>query len=109
MLRLSAEWTKLLDTYEELHSDPRNQFCHDVSIPLIITSFPLAVFGAGLAVAMVMVVLGGFFVALGHRFEGHAPDLIDDPRQLAVAVIWWLERRGIEFDKPIKSTVESRK
>ena len=109
MLRLSAEWTKLLDSFEELHTEPRNQFCHDIGIPLVLASFPLALFGAGLAVAMTLVIVGGFFVAFGHRCEGHAPDLVGDPRQLAVAVIWWLERRGVEFDKPIKSTAESRK
>ncbi len=109
MVRLSAEWTKRLEAFDEIHADPRNQLCHDISVPLVVSSIPLLAFGAGLAVGMTMVILGGFFVAIGHRFEGHAPDLIDDPRQLAVAVIWWLERRGVDFDKPIKSTAESGK
>jgi uncharacterized membrane protein YGL010W len=35
MIRLNADWSRLMRLYEQDHSDPRNQTCHTVGIPLI--------------------------------------------------------------------------
>lgn len=109
MVRLSPEWTRLLDAYEELHADPRNQLCHDVGIPLVAVALPLAVAGFGIAAPFATLLVGLSFLLFGHGFDGTAPAVIDEPRHLVVAVIWWLERRGVEFDKPIKSEANARK
>jgi uncharacterized membrane protein YGL010W len=109
MLRLSPEWTQLLDAYEELHADPRNQLCHDIGIPLVVLALPLALTGLGFAATAVTLLVGLFFLMLGHGFDGIAPAVADEPRHVPIAIIWWLERRGVEFDKPIKSEVEARK
>jgi len=109
MLRLSPEWTKLLDAFDELHADPRNQVCHDIGIPLVAATLPLAVAGLGFATPAATLLVGLFFLTLGHAYDGAAPAITHEPRHLIVAVIWWLERRGVEFDKPIKSEAEARK
>lgn len=106
MIRLNPEWTQLLDEYKSEHSDPRNQACHDIGIPLIVASIPAALTGIGLPIAGGMFTVGWFFQFLGHHFQQNDPAFFGDSRNLLVGVIWWLEKRGVKFDKALKSRQE---
>lgn len=93
-MRLNADWTALMKTYEGDHQDPRNQACHQVGIPLIVASIPVAATGIGLPLAATMFSVGWGFQFVGHLFEGKKPSFVEDRRFLAVGVLWWLKKAG---------------
>lgn len=97
MLKLNEEWTELMRRYAEDHSDPRNQACHKVGIPLIAASVPVGATIIGLPLAAAMFTTGWTFQFVGHAFEGKKPSFVDDKRNLLVGLLWWFEKVG----KPI--------
>lgn len=100
MLRLNAEWTRLLDEYKRVHQHPKNQWCHSVGIPMILASFPVGATIVGLPLAATMFTVGWGFQFAGHVFEGKKPAFVDDPRNFAVGAIWWAQKMGA----PIRET-----
>ena len=64
MIQLNAEWTDLMNKYEDGHSDPRNQLCHQVGIPLIAASFP---------VGATIIGLPPMALKMGEGSESYAP------------------------------------
>jgi uncharacterized membrane protein YGL010W len=95
MIRLNAEWTDLMRKYEADHSDPRNQACHRVGIPLIAASLPVGATIVGLPLAAAMFTTGWTFQFLGHYFEGKKPSFVDDKRNLLVGLLWWMKKSGV--------------
>jgi len=95
MLRLNAEWTKLLESYKADHQDPRNQTCHAIGIPMIAASVPIGATIIGLPLAAWLFSVGWGFQFVGHAFEGKAPSFTNDRRQLIVGLVWWAEKRGL--------------
>jgi uncharacterized membrane protein YGL010W len=98
MIQLNAEWTDLMHRYESDHSDPRNQACHKVGIPLIAASFPVGATGVGLPLAAGMFTVGWGFQFVGHIFEGKKPSFVDDKRNLLVGLLWWLKKSGVGIE-----------
>ncbi|MFI5299015.1 MAG: Mpo1-like protein [Polyangiales bacterium] len=94
MIELNPEWTDLMRRYEADHSDPRNQACHKVGIPLIAASFPVGATVIGLPLAATMFTVGWGFQLVGHFFEGKPPSFVSDKRNLAVGLLWWLKKSG---------------
>lgn len=102
MIVLNAEWTALMKNYEADHSDPRNQACHKVGIPLIAASIPLAATIVGLPLAIPMFTTGWTFQFVGHYFEGKKPSFVEDRRNLIVGLLWFMKKSGvdIQFTEP---------
>jgi uncharacterized membrane protein YGL010W len=98
MIRLNHEWTRLMHLYERDHSDPRNQACHRVGIPLIAASFPVGATVVGLPIAAAMFTTGWGFQFLGHYFEGKKPSFVEDRRNFLVGALWWLKKAGVRVD-----------
>ncbi len=98
MIELNAEWTDLMRRYEADHSDPRNQACHKVGIPLIAASFPVGATIIGLPLAASMFTVGWGFQFVGHYFEGKKPSFVDDKRNLVVGLLWAAKK----FGAPVK-------
>jgi uncharacterized membrane protein YGL010W len=98
MIRLNAEWTDLMKSYEADHQNPRNQACHAVGIPLIAASIPVGATIVGLPLAAAMFGTGWAFQFAGHLFEGKKPSFVDDRRMLLVGLVWWLKKRGLQVD-----------
>lgn len=98
MLKLNEDWSALLARYKNDHQDPRNQRCHDVGIPLIAASVPVAMTGVGLPTAAGMFAVGWTFQFVGHAFEGKKPSFVEDRRALVVGLIWWLQKRGLRVE-----------
>lgn len=94
MIRLNAEWTDLMKSYEADHQDPRNQACHKVGIPLIAASLPVGATIVGLPLAAAMFSTGWAFQFAGHLFEGKKPSFVDDRRMLLIGLLWWLKKTG---------------
>ena len=78
LLKLNDEWTDLMRKYEGDHSDPRNQACHKVGIPLIAASLPIGATIVGLPLAAAMFTTGWAFQFVGHYYEGRKPAFADD-------------------------------
>ena len=95
MIQLNAEWTDLMHKYEDGHSDPRNQLCHKVGIPLIAASFPVGATIVGLPLAATMFSVGWGVQFVGHYFEGKKPAFVDDKRNFLVGLLWWMKKNGI--------------
>jgi uncharacterized membrane protein YGL010W len=95
MLRLNAEWTALLEDYKAAHRDPRNQACHSIGIPMIAASFPIGATLVGLPLAASLFTVGWGFQFVGHYFEGNSPAFFGDRRNLAVGLLWWLQKQGL--------------
>ncbi len=102
MFRLNAEWTDLMNKYSADHADLRNQACHKVGIPLIALSLPIGATVVGLPLAAAMFTTGWTFQFVGHAFEGKKPSFVNDKRNLAVGLLWWLKKTGV----PIKLEAE---
>ena len=102
-MRLNDEWTGLMKNYELDHSDPRNQACHKIGIPLIAASLPIGATIVGLPLAATMFTVGWGFQFVGHYFEGKKPSFVEDKRNLAVGLLWWLKKSGapIELSEPL--------
>ena len=43
MIKLDAEWSRLMELYAADHQNPVNQACHKIGIPLIVGSLPLGI------------------------------------------------------------------
>jgi uncharacterized membrane protein YGL010W len=97
-IRLNAEWTDLMNRYSDDHSDPRNQACHRVGIPLIAASLPVGATLIGLPLAGVMFSVGWGFQFVGHYFEGKKPSFVNDKRNLIVGLLWWLKKTGARIE-----------
>ncbi len=98
MMRLNSEWSRLMHLYEKDHSDPRNQACHKVGIPLIAASFPVGATIVGLPLAATMFTVGWGFQFLGHAFEGKKPSFLRDRRNTLVGAIWWAKKMGLPVE-----------
>lgn len=94
-ITLNQEWSNLLTSYKADHQNPRNQFCHNVGIPLIAASLPIGATIIGLPLAIPMFGIGWGFQFAGHIFEGRKPAFVDDKRQLVVGLLWWGEKTGL--------------
>lgn len=97
-MRLNEEWTDLMHSYELDHSDPRNQTCHKVGIPLIAASIPVGATIVGLPLAAGMFTVGWGFQFVGHYFEGKKPSFVGDKRNLVVGLLWWLKKTGANIE-----------
>ena len=95
MIQLNSEWTGLMNQYEADHSDPRNQMCHRVGIPLIAASFPVGATIVGIPVAAGMFATGWAFQFVGHYFEGKKPSFVNDKRNLLVGLLWFMKKSGV--------------
>lgn len=95
MLRLDAEWTRLLEDYKAQHADPRNQACHRIGIPMIAASIPIGFTVVGLPLAASLFTVGWGFQFLGHYFEGNSPAFFGDRRSLLVGLLWWMQKAGV--------------
>jgi uncharacterized membrane protein YGL010W len=95
MLTLNAEWSKLLDNYKQDHTDPRNQACHKVGIPMIMASLPVGATIVGLPLAAGLFSVGWGFQFVGHLFEGKKPSFFGDRRYLLIGAIWWAQKSGV--------------
>lgn len=93
---LNREWTELLYKYRDDHRDPRNQACHKIGIPLIVSSIPVGATVIGLPLAATLFTVGWGFQFTGHVFEGRKPSFIDDKRSLLVGVMWCAEKYGVK-------------
>lgn len=101
-MKLNAEWSRLMAAYEQDHSDPRNQACHRVGIPLIAASFPVGATLVGLPLAASMFTVGWGFQFAGHMFEGKPPSFVNDKRNLLVGLLWWAKKMGadVQMESP---------
>lgn len=99
MIRLNAEWTELMDKYRDDHSDPRNQLCHSIGIPMIMASIPLGLTIVGLPMAVPLFTVGWGFQFAGHYFEKKPPSFVNDKRSLLVGPLWWLRKMGVPIDE----------
>jgi uncharacterized membrane protein YGL010W len=97
-MKLNAEWSRLMSLYEQDHSDPRNQTCHRVGIPLIAASFPIGATVIGLPLAVGMFSADWGFQFAGHLFEGKPPSLANDKRNLLVGLLWWAKKTGAKIE-----------
>jgi uncharacterized membrane protein YGL010W len=97
LMKLNAEWTDLMRKYEGDHQDPRNQACHKVGIPLIAASIPIGATVVGLPLAAAMFTTGWAFQFVGHAFEGKKPSFVEDRRNLAIGLLWWLKKSGVSI------------
>jgi uncharacterized membrane protein YGL010W len=91
MIRLDAEWTRLMHDYERDHLDPRNRQCHRVGIPLIAASIPIGATIVGLPLATTLFTVGCVFQGIGHLLEGKRPAFVGDRRHVLVGFLWWLK------------------
>lgn len=96
-IRLNENWSALMRQYRADHRDPRNQFCHSIGIPLIVTSLPLGASVVGLPLAVPLFVVGWGFQFTGHFFEHKKPSFFEDPRQLLIGVMWWAQKMGLKL------------
>lgn len=98
MLKLNAEWSRLLEEYKLDHQDPRNAACHRIGIPMILTSLPLGASIIGLPLAVPLFTIGWGFQFAGHYFEGNDPAFFGDKRNLLVGVLWWAQKNGVAIE-----------
>lgn len=98
-LRLNPEWTGLLDDYKHQHSDPRNQACHRIGIPMILASFPVGATVIGLPLAATLFTVGWGFQFAGHYFEGNSPAFFGDKRNLLIGALWWMQKQGLPIEE----------
>ena len=97
-MQLGREWSKLMTQYEADHTDPLNQACHKVGIPLIAASIPVGATVVGLPLAAGMFSVGWTFQFVGHYFEGKKPSFVEDRRMLLVGLLWWLKKTGANIE-----------
>jgi uncharacterized membrane protein YGL010W len=97
-MKLNADWSRLMTEYEYDHSDPRNQACHRIGIPLIAASFPVGATVVGLPLAAGMFTVGWIFQFVGHYFEGKPPSFVSDKRNLVVGLLWCAKKMGANVE-----------
>jgi uncharacterized membrane protein YGL010W len=107
MIRLNREWSELFERYREDHSDPRNQACHKIGIPLILASFPVGLTVVGLPLAATLFTVGWGFQFAGHYFEGKKPSFVDDKRSLVIGALWCFEKYGLKLAEQMELEPES--
>lgn len=95
MIRLNREWSEMLAKYKVEHSDPRNQACHRIGVPMIAASFPIGATIVGLPLAAGLFTVGWGFQFLGHHYQGNDPAFFSDPRFILVGLLWWAEKSGV--------------
>lgn len=95
MIRLNREWSELLSSYKDAHTDPRNQACHRIGIPMIAASLPIGATIVGLPLAAGLFTVGWGFQFLGHHYQGNDPAFFGDRRNLVVGLVWWLQKMGV--------------
>jgi uncharacterized membrane protein YGL010W len=98
-IKLNQEWQQLLKNYKNDHQDPRNQWCHQIGIPLIAASIPVGATIVGLPLAVGLFTTGWGFQFAGHWFEGKKPSFVDDKRMLLIGLAWWSEKMGLPLVK----------
>lgn len=103
MVRLNAEWTELLAQYKREHTDPRNQACHRIGIPMIMASLPIGATIVGLPLAATLFTVGWGFQFLGHHYQGNDPAFFSDKRSLIVGALWWLQKQGLRLEETASS------
>jgi uncharacterized membrane protein YGL010W len=91
-------WEDWIAQYEQSHQHPVNRRCHQLGIPLIVSS------GLGVLPALfwpplgwllgALFVLGWSLQFLGHVFERKPPEFFKDWRFLFVGVRWWWWKLG---------------
>lgn len=87
-----------MKNYEADHTDPLNQACHKVGIPLIAASIPIGATVVGLPLAATMFSVGWTFQFVGHAIEGKKPSFVGDRRYLVVGLLWWLKKSGANIE-----------
>lgn len=97
-MQLGAEWSQQMKNYEADHTDPLNQACHKVGIPLIAASIPIGATVVGLPLAATMFSVGWTFQFVGHAIEGKKPSFVGDRRYLVVGLLWWLKKNGANIE-----------
>jgi uncharacterized membrane protein YGL010W len=98
-IKLNKEWQQLLKNYKNDHQDPRNQWCHQIGIPMIAASIPVGATIIGLPLAVGLFTTGWGFQFVGHWFEGKKPSFVDDKRMLLIGLAWWSEKMGLPLVK----------
>jgi uncharacterized membrane protein YGL010W len=99
LIKLNNEWTELLASYRADHQHPTNIKCHNIGIPLIAGSLPVAATVVGLPVAGAMFTIGWGFQFAGHVVEGKKPSFVADKRALVVGLLWWLQKMGMTIEE----------
>ena len=87
-----------MSLYEKDHTDPRNQACHAVGIPLIAASIPIGATLVGLPLAATMFTIGTGFQFPGHAFEGKPPSFMRDRRNTLIGLLWWMKKIGVPIE-----------
>jgi uncharacterized membrane protein YGL010W len=108
MIQLNREWSELFESYRNDHSDPRNQACHKIGIPLILASFPVGLTVVGIPLAATMFTVGWGFQFAGHYFEGKPPSFVDDKRSLVIGALWCLEKYGLKLTEQMPLEDEAK-
>jgi uncharacterized membrane protein YGL010W len=109
MIRLNREWSELFERYREDHSDPRNQACHKIGIPLILASLPIGATIVGLPLAGALFSVGWGFQFVGHYFEGKPPSFVSDRRSLVIGALWCLEKYGLKLTEQMDVSEPNRR
>lgn len=100
MIRLNAEWTRLLREYKLAHAHPGNIWCHSIGIPMILASLPLGISVVGLPLAVPLFAVGWGFQFVGHyAYEKNDPQFFGDKRNLIVGAIWALQKYGVSVEE----------
>ncbi|PCK06996.1 MAG: DUF962 family protein [Alteromonadaceae bacterium] len=88
-------WDEWIAQYASVHQHPVNRFCHQLGIPLIVSSIPFAlcaIFWFQLIwLALALFSFGWALQFLGHYYEGKPPEFLRDWRFLFVGLRWWLK------------------
>jgi uncharacterized membrane protein YGL010W len=106
MIRLNREWSELYERYQADHSDPRNQACHKIGIPMILASLPIGATIVGLPLASALFTVGWGFQFVGHYFEGKKPSFVSDKRSLVIGALWCLEKYGLPLTERVDLETE---
>jgi uncharacterized membrane protein YGL010W len=94
-IQLNPSWSRLMHKYREDHSNPVNQACHAIGVPLIAASLPIGATIVGLPLAAGMFTLGWTFQFVGHAFEGKKPTFLGDRRATVIGLLWFLNKTGL--------------
>jgi hypothetical protein len=79
-----------LERYESEHRHPVNRALHFVGIPVVVLSFPLALWSWKLA--LVAHAAGWATLWIGHAVEGNLPASWRTPSIVLTALRWWIAR-----------------
>jgi len=79
-----------LQSYEGEHRHPVNRALHAIGIPVIVASFPIALWNWKVAIAVHLA--GWAILWTGHWIEGNLPASWKNPAIIFVAPVWWVRR-----------------